>query len=164
MRPWIQLLIVLVFLFVAGARARAQFSDQHDPSQSSSIQIDYGSEDTTFAQKLWSTLQRPGLLHSMLLDHFMQMNETSIDSGKDSVVFELSTKGFKRHRHHKHVFMVTELEDPRQYGHLEPFSMLDFNRTDGFFLGLGSSSMFDFGPYRPSLLQTSHENRIRDTK
>jgi len=146
MRPWIQLLIVLVFFFSAGSKASAQFSDQRDPSQSSSVQIDYGAEDTTFAQKLWSTLQRPGLLHSMLLDHFMQMNETSIDSGKDSTVYELSTKGFKR-RHRKHVFMVTELEDPRQYSHLEPFSMIDFNRTDGFFLGLGSSSMFDFGPH-----------------
>ncbi|HET6512576.1 MAG TPA: hypothetical protein VFH43_10325 [Candidatus Kapabacteria bacterium] len=44
-------------------------------------------------------------------------------------------------------FLITEMESPRQYHYREPFSMIDFNRVDGFFLGLGSSNMADFGEH-----------------
>lgn len=43
-------------------------------------------------------------------------------------------------------FLITEMESPRQYSYRENFSMLDFNRVDGFFLGVGSSNMVDLGP------------------
>lgn len=68
------------------------------------------------------------------------------DSTKDSVVFEFTSKGFHRKKR-THTFLITDLEDGRQEGYIEPFSMIDFNRTDGFFLGLGSSTMTDFGKY-----------------
>jgi hypothetical protein len=70
----------------------------------------------------------------------------ALDTGKDSVIFEFSSKGITPH-HRKHVFLITEMEDARQFEYLEPFSMIDFNRVDGFFLGLGSPSMVDFGPH-----------------
>ncbi len=144
MRRSIQFWVVFSVFLLAGSSAKAQFAEHAtmDPS----ISINYGGSDTAFAARLWSSLQKPGLLHSMLLDEFTAMNDASIDSGKDSTVFELSTKGIKR-KHRKHVFMVTELEEGRQYSHLEPFSMIDFNRVDGLFLGLGSSGMYDFGPH-----------------
>jgi hypothetical protein len=44
-------------------------------------------------------------------------------------------------------FLITEMESVRQYGYREPFSMIDFNRVDGFFIGLGSSNMADFGEH-----------------
>jgi hypothetical protein len=146
MRRSIQFWIIIVLCLLGVSRASAQFTEPSS-NAGSSVAINFGDPDTAFAKRLWSSMQQPGLLHSMLLDHFTEMNELSIDTGKDSTIFELSTKAFGKHKHKKHIFLVTEIEDPRQITHLEPFSMIDFNRVDGFFLGLGSSGMFDFGPH-----------------
>jgi hypothetical protein len=70
--------------------------------------------------------------------------QVSIESKGDTTTIDvLGVKWGKKTRS----FLITEMEAPRQYAYREAFSMLDFNRVDGFFLGLGSSNMADFGEH-----------------
>src|ERR1017187_8813397 len=63
---------------------------------------------------------------------------------KDTLVFDLSDGFFPRHRH-PHVFSLSGIEPSRQVPYTENFSILDFNRVTGFFLGLGSPGLQDIG-------------------
>ncbi len=52
------------------------------------------------------------------------------------------------HKHRRvHVFSIPEIENGRQTPYLENFSMMDFNRVTGYFLGLGSPGQVDLGPH-----------------
>lgn len=62
----------------------------------------------------------------------------------DSIVIDRS--GVHRTKRRRS-FLITEMEAPRQYHYRENFAMLDFNRVDGFFFGIGSSNMADFGEH-----------------
>lgn len=61
----------------------------------------------------------------------------------DSLLYDITDGGFFVRK--RRSFLITEIEAPRQYQYMEPFSIIEFNRVDGFFLGLGSSNMADFG-------------------
>lgn len=73
------------------------------------------------------------------------------DSTQDSIRFDLSTDDIWGRRSRREVkrrtFLITEMESPRQTAYRESFTLIDFNRVDGFFLGLGSSNMADLGPH-----------------
>lgn len=68
----------------------------------------------------------------------------SVSNDSNSIVIDEKGIRFNRKRR---AFMITEMEAPRQTHYRENFAMIDFNRVDGFFLGLGSSNMADFGPH-----------------
>src|SRR5438876_11015019 len=72
---------------------------------------------------------------------------SAIDS-TDSTVAEINIGGWhKKRRSAHHAFLIPDLENTRQFTYRESFGLIDFNRVDGFFLGLGSSSMADFGKH-----------------
>lgn len=64
----------------------------------------------------------------------------------DTLQFDLNN-GFVSKHHKKHVFTIPEISDGRQVPYLENFSMIDFNRVTGFFLGLGTPGQVDLGPH-----------------
>jgi hypothetical protein len=70
----------------------------------------------------------------------------SAKSANDTLVFDLSQGFVPKHRH-PHVFSIPAIENSRQVPYTENFSMLDFNRVTGFFLGLGSPGLEDIGPH-----------------
>jgi len=86
---------------------------------------------------------------SLLSQNYSSLSaiDSVIDTIKtDSLIFEFTSDGIIKKRKKK-TFLITEIEDGRQSAYLEPFSMIDFNRVDGFFLGLGSSNMLDLGKH-----------------
>lgn len=69
------------------------------------------------------------------------------DTTMDSVVIDITVSGIARRPAKPHVFVLSEIEDGRQTIYHEPFHIMDFNRVTGFFLGLGTGTMQDFGPH-----------------
>jgi hypothetical protein len=71
-----------------------------------------------------------------------------IDSSitNDTLEFDLKN-GLVRKHHRTHIFSISEISNNRQVPYLENFSMIDFNRVTGFFLGLGTPGQVDLGPH-----------------
>jgi hypothetical protein len=69
----------------------------------------------------------------------------SNDDGRDSIDVDWKHGGFRHRKHRPHIFVLTELERAREVPYAEKFSMLDFNRVTGFFLGLGTPGFADIG-------------------
>ena len=70
------------------------------------------------------------------------------DSTKDSTVFSLGFDGlsWRRHSTRDVITVLPELEHTRQVPYEENFSWMDFNRATGYFLGVGTVGLADFGP------------------
>jgi len=67
-------------------------------------------------------------------------------TAKDTLQFDLNS-GFTRKHHNAHIFSISGINNNRQVPYLENFSVMDFNRVTGFFLGLGSPGQVDLGPH-----------------
>jgi len=73
----------------------------------------------------------------------------SVDSSTslaDTLDFNFNNGGFHVGQR-KHSYILTGFSKARQIPYLENFSLLDFNRVTGFFLGLGTPGMVDFGKH-----------------
>lgn len=111
------------------------------------IHIDFGSGDSTNAFNLSHSFRQ--------FQHFLdnpfnlsrEMDFFQIDTTKDSLVAEFSTGGLKLRKRHAMNFLITDPPTDQISRYIEPFSMMDFNRVNGFFLGLGSGKYIDFGEY-----------------
>ncbi len=64
----------------------------------------------------------------------------------DTLSFDLNG-GFVRKHHPTHAYSVSEIENGRQVPYLENFSIIDFNRATGYFLGLGTPGQVDLGKH-----------------
>jgi hypothetical protein len=68
------------------------------------------------------------------------------DSTNDSVILDMKVGDFthrKKHRHHS--FIITEPPYDREIPYLESMPFMDFNRVNGFYLGIATPTMMDFG-------------------
>ena len=108
------------------------------------IRLEFG--DTTFLERLWLSggLDRS---YASLLVPRVPIDSIKKDSSDDSVVVNVTMGGMRYRAKRPHSFVLTDLENARQQVGRERFSMLDFNRVTGFFLGLGSSGMTDIGKH-----------------
>jgi len=70
--------------------------------------------------------------------------DTSAEIG-DTLDFNINDGNFVRKHHRKHIYTITEIERGRQVPYRENFSVVDFNRVTGFFLGLGTPGTVDVG-------------------
>ncbi len=64
----------------------------------------------------------------------------------DTLEFDLNHGLVTKHRK-PHVFSIPEISGGRQTPYLENFSMMDFNRVTGYFLGLGTPGQVDLGQH-----------------
>ncbi len=82
----------------------------------------------------------------MLLDTTRDDTTKRVTSKSDTLTINFKN-GVLHIGHREHTYILTGIHNARQVPYLEKFSLLDFNRTTGFFLGLGSPGMVDFGPH-----------------
>lgn len=64
----------------------------------------------------------------------------------DTLSFDLNHGLVQKHSR-PHVFSIPEISNGRQVPYLEDFSIMDFNRVTGYFLGLGTPGQVDLGPH-----------------
>ena len=65
----------------------------------------------------------------------------------DTLELDWNNGGFTHKHHRVHIFSISEIERGRQVPYRENFSIIDFNRVTGFFLGLGTPGLVDLGPH-----------------
>ncbi len=69
----------------------------------------------------------------------------SMSRWNDTLTFDLNNGFLPKHR--PHVFSIPEISNGRQVPYLEHFSIMDFNRVTGYFLGLGTPGQVDVGSH-----------------
>ncbi|HET6402344.1 MAG TPA: hypothetical protein VFH95_13235 [Candidatus Kapabacteria bacterium] len=74
------------------------------------------------------------------------LSRDSSSSMNDTIQFNFNNGGFHIGKR-KHTYILTGISKARQVPYTENFSLLDFNRVTGFFLGLGTPGMVDLGPH-----------------
>ncbi|MBS1903324.1 MAG: hypothetical protein JSS75_06455 [Bacteroidetes bacterium] len=116
---------------------------------SDGVHLDLSVGDTTFLHDLLRgallNQSLTQLLHPNSYSEFDSVDH-ALDSTDDSLMYELRVgKMFKRLRRGHHSFIITHDPYDRFLPFGESFSMLDFNRVNGFFLGLGSPDYIDLG-------------------
>jgi hypothetical protein len=72
----------------------------------------------------------------------------ALDSLLDSVAYSFDVHGLSHRRWHRpHLFVINQIERTKQAPYREELPIIDFNRVTGFYLGLASGGMNDFGPH-----------------
>ncbi|MDP4220625.1 MAG: hypothetical protein Q8916_01405 [Bacteroidota bacterium] len=112
------------------------------------VHIDFSAGDTTFLSKLihgdlfQSPLQSIFARRDSTEDDFWSMP----DSTDDSLLLDLKMGDFSHHKKkHNRTFLITAPPYEREIPHLESMPFMDFNRVNGFFLGIATPTMVDFG-------------------
>ena len=96
-----------------------------------------------------SLLLRPGANALSLLQLAVDTPRVQ-DSAKhwsDSIAYEVGPDGWFHRKVRSHFFALDEISRGRQVPYRENFALMDFNRTTGYFLGLGTPNMEDIGPH-----------------
>lgn len=138
----------VLLLFISCSFAQTLYLERtHSAEIEQPIHIELGSGDSSGALDLFRSFSK--LQH--FLDNPLNLSRDfafdQIDTTKDSLVAEFSTGGLKLRKRHAMNFLITDPPTDQISRYLEPFSMMDFNRVNGFFLGLGSGKYIDFGEY-----------------
>jgi hypothetical protein len=110
------------------------------------IVIEYLVGDSSFTGQFidWKRLSfRYKPLQRPVLDEYPLVDSTE----EDSLVFEVRTKLGKLLGQDDFSFIIPESPAERMHSYIEPFSMLDFNRVNGFFLGAGRTKYMNYGRY-----------------
>jgi hypothetical protein len=110
------------------------------------VHIEFSAGDTTFL----STLIHGDLFRSPLQTFFSLHDSTDdnfwSDSTDDSLLMDLKLGDFSHHKRNRiHSFLITEPPYDREIPHLESMPFLDFNRVNGFYLGIATPTMVDLG-------------------
>lgn len=147
--------VTVLAIFLASAISIPAFSQPLDRGTTSApemqkpdarILIDYFVGDSSALGKLinWEKLRfRFEPLEHPMLDSPIHVS----DSTGDSTVFEFRTKLGKLLGDKDFSFIIPESPADRMHGYIEPFSMMDFNRVNGFFLGIGRTKYANYGRY-----------------
>lgn len=69
------------------------------------------------------------------------------DSTGDTTIFEISNRIKKWLGQKDFSFIIPEAPSEHFVSYIEPFSILDFNRVNGFFLGIGRTRYYNYGRY-----------------
>jgi hypothetical protein len=140
------------FILLSSGLLHAQTVTQEQSSNAqkevqSPIHLELSTLDTTFVNEfLGSYRQFGGYLQNPFF--FLDSEDRSMrDTTQDSLVAEFHSGHIKVRKKHAMNFLITEPPSDRITRYIEPFSMIDFNRVNGFFLGLGTSKYIDFGRY-----------------
>lgn len=143
-------ILTFLILFVSPVFSQSlNFIERNQDTQDRQqpIHIELGNGDSSNSIDLTRTITRLG---SYLENPFLIPREwdfAQIDTTKDSLVAEFSTGGLKIRKRHAMNFLITDPPTQQISRYLESFSMIDFNRVNGFFLGIGSGKYVDFGQY-----------------
>ncbi len=144
---------ILVFSFSVllsfSVRAQSLNSFQNELSaQKPGVNIDFSSGDTTFLDRLI----HGDLLRSPMQNFFLHRDSTEDnfwampDSTDDSLLLDLKMGDFSHHKKNKnHSFLITNPPYDREIPHLESMPFMDFNRVNGFYLGIATPTMIDLG-------------------
>ncbi|HYM21515.1 MAG TPA: hypothetical protein VEW28_11010 [Candidatus Kapabacteria bacterium] len=143
-------LLLALFTSLAGAQTEFQQNEQTDPAQKQEgIRIDFSVGDTTLIHQLLTGSLLNESLNSLLHPHSvfdLDSNDEVKDSVGDSLIYELRIgKMFHKYGKGRHSFLITNDPFDRLLPYGESFSMIDFNRVNGFFLGLATPFYINFG-------------------
>ncbi|MEI8134616.1 MAG: hypothetical protein WCH46_05995 [bacterium] len=147
------------FLFIGSLffsvtlRAQELYQQRELPTNdlNSGIHLNYSVGDTNFL---------PDLLKGKFLDNplknmfrFRDSSDEDLwsfqDSTDDSLLLDLKVGDYAgKRRHHRHSFLITEPAYDREIPHLESLPFMDFNRVNGYYLGIATPGMADFGPHQ----------------
>ena len=137
---------ILVFIFSVllsfSLRAQPPNSFQNELSaQKSGVSIDFSTGDTTFLDRLI----HGDLLRSPMQNFFLHRDSTEEDfwtmpdSTDDSLLLDLKMGDFSHHKKNRnHSFLITNPPYDREIPHLESMPFMDFNRVNGFYLGIAT--------------------------
>lgn len=150
MKRTVTAFVFLVLVSSGFLRAQTVPSQQSPRSESrvqEPIHLELSTLDTTFVNGLLSSYYRfQSYLHHPLFS--LDSDDRSMqDTTQDSLVAEFHSGHVKLRKKHAMNFLITEPPSDRITRYVEPFSMIDFNRVNGFFLGLGTSKYIDLGRY-----------------
>src|SRR5512140_2504187 len=142
-------LVVFLFAHSASAQLGSEYSTGASQPSVPGIHIDFTRGDTT----LLSNILSGRLLQSPLQSIFSRRDSddgfwSMPDSTDDSLLFELKMGDLGKTKKRKmHSFLVTEPPYDREIPHLETMPFMDFNRVNGFYLGIGTPASADFGKH-----------------
>ncbi len=112
------------------------------------VHIEFSVGDTTFL----SRLIHGDLLRSPLQSFFARRDSTDNDlwtlqdSTDDSLLLDLKMGDFSHHKKNRyHSYLITNSPYDREIPHLESMPFIDYNRVNGFYLGIATPTMVDLG-------------------
>lgn len=141
----------LFVLFIAVSLHAQPYSSsikEDPPAKKSGVRIDFATGDTTFLSKLIH-----GDLFRSQFQTFFSRHDSTLDdiwdfpdSTDDSLLLDLKMGDFSHHKKNRnHSFLLTDPPYDREIPHLESMPFMDFNRVNGFYLGIATPTMIDLG-------------------
>jgi hypothetical protein len=125
-------------------------ADESSPSVKPGVRLDFSVGDTSFlAQLIHGNLFRSVPFQSIFNHHDSNDDFWAIpDSTDDSLLFDLKMGDLSHSKkNHRHSFLITDPPFDREIPHLESMPFMDFNRVNGFYLGLATPTMMDLGKH-----------------
>jgi len=116
------------------------------PPQKAGVNLNFSVGDTSFLHDLIH-----GNLPSPMRSFFMRRDSTDDDvwampdSVDDSLLLDMKVGDITHKRHRHHSFIITDPPYDREIPHMESMPFMDFNRVNGFYLGIATPTMIDFG-------------------
>ena len=142
------LIIVVTVVNVLNAQPTLTSQYQSSLAQKPGIQLDFSVGDATFLAHLIHGDLFRSPFQSVFNRHDSDDFWAMPDSTDDSLLFELKMGDFGHKKKYKnHSFLITEPPHDREIPHLEAIPFMDFNRVNGFYLGLATPTTIDFGPH-----------------
>jgi hypothetical protein len=139
----IVLAALLAILLPLSASAGPFELNQNESSLTTSLAHSQNLISAFFPTEEAHTTQPLLVIDTPTIDSTKNTRDTILSDG-DTLIFDFRHGFMPKHRR-PHVFSITGIEPSRQVPYTESFSMLDFNRATGFFLGLGSPGLEDIG-------------------
>ncbi|MEP7234900.1 MAG: hypothetical protein ABI778_06355 [Ignavibacteriota bacterium] len=140
-------LLLLILASSLSAQPAATLQTEK-PDLQQGIKLDFSVGDTTFLANL---------LHGELFKAPFQSIFTARDSNEDdmwaipdstddSLLLDLKVGDFRHHKkRHDRSFLITDPPYDREVPHLESMPFMDFNRVNGYYLGIATPAMIDIG-------------------
>jgi hypothetical protein len=142
---------VFFVLLCSSLRSQPLNSSQSEIApQKAGVQLNFSVGDTSFLHDLI----HGNLLQSPLNSFFRHHDSTDDDiwsipdSTDDSLLIDMKVGDFTRKRHRHHSFLITDPPYEREIPHLESMPFMDYNRVNGFYLGIATPTMMDFGVHQ----------------
>jgi len=142
---------VFLIIFLASFSLQAQQVNSLQNETTSAkpgVHLDFSVGDTTFL----SSLIHGNLFRDPFQSIFTRRDSTDDDlwsipdSTDDSLLLDLKMGDFSHHRkRHDRTFLITEPPYDREVPHLESMPFMDFNRVNGFYIGIATPTMVDMG-------------------
>ncbi len=140
--------LIVLFVSVSLHAQSLNASQSETSAPKSGVHLDFSVGDTTFL----SNLIHGNLFRTPFQSIFASRdsNEDDFwsmpDSTDDSLLLDLKMGDFSHHKkHHDRSFLITDPPYDREIPHLESMPFMDYNRVNGYYLGIATPTMVDFG-------------------